>query len=178
MRSLLEFFPLLIFLIAYYVRDLYFATAALMAAMVALLIFDLVLTRRVPKMHLLSTVLILVFGSATLILRNARFVQWKPTVLLWILALAFAGSCFIGKKPLVQQFLQPALGERQLEREQWLRLNWLWAGFYALLGLANILVALNAPERVWVNFKVIGLTAATLVFLVAQVVWLNARAPK
>lgn len=178
MRALLEFSPLLVFMIAYYLRDLYFATAALMIAMVALLIFDLVLTRRVPKMHLLSTVLILVFGSATLLLRNARFIQWKPTIFLWILALAFAGSAFIGKQPLAQRLLQPALAERQLERDLWLRVNWLWVGFYALLGLANIVVALHATERVWVNFKVIGLTSATLIFAVAQAAWLNARTPK
>ncbi|HEV7631365.1 MAG TPA: inner membrane-spanning protein YciB [Steroidobacteraceae bacterium] len=178
MRALLEFSPLLVFLIAYYLRDLYFATAALMVAMVALLIFDLVLTRKVPKMHLLSTVLILLFGSATLILRNAKFIQWKPTIFLWILALAFAGSNFVGAKPLAQHFLQPALGEQQIERRVWLRLTWAWAGFYLLLGLANILVALHAPERVWVNFKVIGLTSATLVFAGAQAAWLNARAPK
>ena len=178
MLALLEFAPLLVFLISYYLRDLYFATAALMVAMVALLAVDLLLTRKVPKMHLLSTALILVLGSATLFLRNAKFIQWKPTVFLWILAVAFVGSSFIGKQPLVQRFLQPALGDRQLERGLWLRLNWLWAGFCALLGLANILVALHAPERVWVNFKVIGITAAMMVFMVAQVVWLTMRAPK
>ncbi|MEP7312293.1 MAG: inner membrane-spanning protein YciB [Pseudomonadota bacterium] len=178
MRSLLEFSPLLAFLIAYYLRDIYFATAVLMGAMVALLIFDLAVTRRVPKMHLFSTILILIFGSATLVLHNARFIQWKPTILLWLLALALAGSSFIGKQPLVQLALQPVLGEQQVERRLWLRLNWVWAGFYALLGLANILVALHASERFWVNFKVFGLTAATLVMLVAQIAWLNSRTPK
>ncbi len=56
----------------------------------------------------------------------------------------------------------------------WRRLNWLWIGFYALLGVLNLVVAFNASERAWVNFKVFGLTAATFVFIGAQVAWLVA----
>ena len=45
-----------------------------------------------------------------------------------------------------------------------------------LVGLLNILVAYNFPEPVWVNFKVFGLTAITLVFMFAQVFWIVSKA--
>jgi intracellular septation protein len=36
----------------------------------------------------------------------------------------------------------------------------------------NLLVAFNASERTWVNFKLFGLTAATVVFAALQLAWL------
>ena len=178
MTALLEFSPLLAFIVTYYLRDIYAATAALMVAMVLLLAADWLFTRRVPAMHLLSAALVLVFGTATLVLRNVQFIQWKPTIFMWILSLAFLVSAFVGKEPLVQRFLKAAAGDNGLPRATWLRLNGLWVAFYALAGLANILVARNLSERTWVNFKVIGLTLATLVFVIAQALWLARRAER
>lgn len=176
MQALLEFAPLLAFMGAYYVRDLYFATAVLMGAMLALLAVDYLRTRRIPPMHLLSTILVLVFGSATLILRNPQFIQWKPTILLWIMAGAFAVSSVAGKEPLAQRLLKSVAGEHGLPRPLWLRLNWLWVGFCLLAGLANILAAWNLSERVWVNFHGIGLSVAMVLFMLPQAVWLARRA--
>jgi intracellular septation protein len=39
----------------------------------------------------------------------------------------------------------------------------------------NLVIAFNASERTWVNFKVFGLTAATFVFIGAQIAWLSRR---
>ena len=161
---------------AYYLRDVFFATGVLMASMVALLAADWLLTRRIPRMHLLSTLLVLIFGTATLVLRNAQFIQWKPTIFMWILAAAFIVTSFVGREPLAQRFLKAAAGDHGLPRSTWLRLNALWAAFYMLAGVANIVVARNLSERAWVNFKVLGLTGATLVFVVAQALWLARRA--
>jgi intracellular septation protein len=51
----------------------------------------------------------------------------------------------------------------------------LWVVFYAFLGGLNLAVAFNASERVWVSFKVIGLPAATFIFVSAQAAWLVRR---
>ncbi len=66
-------------------------------------------------------------------------------------------------------------GSHALPRQLWLKLNWLWVGFYALLGGLNLWVAESASERVWVNFKVFGLSAAFVLFALAQAVWLAGR---
>src|SRR5450432_1042131 len=76
MQALFAIVPLAAFAAAYYLRGIYFATAVLMAAMVLLVLVDLVRTRRIPPMHLLSTILVLLLGSATLILRDVRFLKW------------------------------------------------------------------------------------------------------
>jgi intracellular septation protein len=64
-----------------------------------------------------------------------------------------------------------------IPRRDWLRLNLAWVAFYAIMGAANLLVAFNASERTWVTFKVFGITAATLAFVVLQSLWLSRRGP-
>lgn len=173
MAALFEFTPLLAFLAAYWLGGIYAATIALMAAMGVLLAADLLLTRRIPRMHLLSAVLVWVLGAATLVLHDVRFIQWKPTIFMWILALAFLGSGFIGEKPLAQRLLQGVAGDAELPRHRWLRFNTGWVLFYLAAGAANLWAAWNLPEATWVKFKVIGLTLATLVFAMAQALWLT-----
>jgi intracellular septation protein len=176
MQSLLELAPLVAFFVAYYLGGIYVATAVLMGAMAVLLVVDYVRDRRIPPMHGVSAVLVFLFGAATLILHNQRFIQWKPTVFFWLLSVALLGSMWIGKQPLVQRLLGKALeGQAQVSDGTWRRLNLLWVVFYALLGGANLLVAFNTSEATWVKFKVIGLTAVTLIFTAAQVAWLLRR---
>src|SRR5262245_57971381 len=43
--------------------------------------------RRVDNMLWISLAIILVMGGATLLLRDAMFIKWKPTVLYWAFAL-------------------------------------------------------------------------------------------
>jgi len=176
MQPLFDLAPLLAFLLAYYLGGIYVATSVLMAAMVALVLLDLLRQRRVSPMHLISTALVLALGTATLILRDPRFLKWKPTIFLWVIALASIGSTWIGSVPLAQRLLAPMInGSQALPRTMWLRLNWIWALFYGLLGALNLWVAYSVSERAWVNFKVFGLTAAFFVFAMAQALWLSAR---
>jgi intracellular septation protein len=176
MQSLLELLPLAVFLVAYYLYGMYAATAALMVAMVVLLVLDLLTQRRIPPMHALSTALVLAFGSATLILHDQRFIQWKPTVFFWLVSAAFLVSAWVGKRPLVERLLGKALGaEARVPEATWRRLNWLWIAFYAALGVLNLIVAFHASQRTWVNFKVFGLTVLTAAFIAAQLIWLSRR---
>lgn len=177
MQALLEFATLLVFIAAYYLRGLYVATAALMVAIALLLVVDLVRQRRVPAMHALSAALVFVFGSATLLLHNRLYIQWKPTVFYWLAGAAFLASLWIGERPLAQRLLGRALGpEIQVPARLWRRLNWLWVGFCIALGALNLAVAYLASERAWVNFKVIGVTLATTVFVALQMLWLMRQA--
>lgn len=176
MQALLELTPVLAFCVAYYLRGIYLATTVLMVGMALLLVVDYARTRRIPAMHGLSAVLVFIFGAATLILHNERFIQWKPTVFFWLASAAFLGSFWVGERTLVERFLSRALGGPvAVSRSAWNRLNALWVAFYALLGGLNLLVAFNASERTWVNFKVFGLTLLTATFVGLQLAWLSRR---
>jgi intracellular septation protein len=177
MQAFFAYAPVVAFFVTYSLRGLYTATAVLMVAMLVLLAFDWLRQRRIPPMHALSTVLVVVFGSATLLLHNRLFIQWKPTVLFWLLALAFLGSFWIGAQTLTQRMLSPALeGQLQATPAQWRTLNAASVIFYALLGALNLAVAYQASERTWVYFKMFGLTLLSVVFVFLQVLWLRGRA--
>jgi len=177
MQALLEFAPLVAFALAYALGGLYVATGVLMGAMAILLIVDFVRLRRIPGMHALSAVLVFLFGTATLVLHDLRFIQWKPTVFFWLAALAFLGSHWIGKQTLAERMLSAALdGEgHRVADSTWKRLNLLWVVFYAIFGALNLYVAFNFSERVWVTFKFAGIPILHFVFVGAQVVWLLKR---
>src|SRR5256885_6474693 len=83
MQALTGLAPLVAFFVTYRLRGLYVATAVLMVAMLALLALDWLRQRRVPPLHALSAMLVLILGAATLLLHNPLFIQWKPTVLFW-----------------------------------------------------------------------------------------------
>jgi intracellular septation protein len=177
MQALTAFAPLVAFFVTYSLRGLYAATAVLMAAMSVLLAFDWLRQRRIAPLHALSAVLVLIFGSATLLLHNPLFIQWKPTILCWLVSGAFVGSFWIGERTLTQRFLGPALEERlQVSAAAWRRLNAWSAGFYALLGALNLAVAYYASERAWVYFKMFGLALLTFAFVALQVWWVSSRA--
>ena len=93
-------------------------------------------------------------GAATLILRDVRFLNWKPTIFLWLVAVVAVGSAWFSAVPLAQRLLQPMIEHAEaLPRALWLKLNWVWVVFYALLGALNLWIAYHRSERDWVNFK-------------------------
>lgn len=180
MQAVTELAPLVLFFVAYWFRGLYVATAVLMAAMLALLAVDWLRLKRIPPMHSLSTVLVLIFGGATLALHNPAFIQWKPTVFFWLVSLAFLGSLWIGERTLAERLLGPALAEGfgtrlRIEARLWRRLNLLWVAFYALLGALNVVVLEYLSERAWAALKLVDVVLV-LLFVGAQVLWLAARA--
>jgi intracellular septation protein len=111
-----------------------------------------------------------------LLLHDKRFIQWKPTVLLGAAALAFLGSTVIGQRPLARRLLEGIFSEPlDLSGQIWVLINLGWALWFAALAVANIYIAWNFPESVWVNFKVFGITAAMLIFMIPQVIWLHGK---
>jgi intracellular septation protein len=179
MQAALNLMPLAAFGLAYHFGGIYAATAVLMAAMVLLLAIDYLMHKRVSPVHGYSALLVLVFGTLTLVLHNPRFLQWKPTILMWSLALVFLGSQWIGAMPLAQRMFEPALAqEKPLARALWIRVNLVWALVFALLGVANLWVAWAASEAAWVHFKIYGLTLILFVLSVAQALWLQSRSAR
>jgi intracellular septation protein len=176
MQLLLELLPLAAFLVAYkFFGGIYVATATLMVGMTLSLAVLWLRARKLPAMFAGSTALVVIFGAATLILRNARFIQWKPSIFLWLLAIAFLVSAFVGAQPLAQRMLQPALGDATLPRRDWLKLNHAWVVFGLVTGAANLVVAYNVSEDLWVKLKVFGLSGVMFVFVIAQTAWLYRR---
>lgn len=177
MQAIFEFLPLVLFLLAYFFKDIYFALAVLMVAMPVGLAVKYLTTRKLDRMYFWSTLFLLLAGAATFYFRNPQFLYWKPTAFYWALALAFLASGFVGDRPLIKRFFDMTgeLPTSRLDVAQWKRLNLVWVAFFAGMGVLNIYVAYNYPEDFWVKFKVFGLMGLTIVFMVAQSVWLYSK---
>lgn len=176
MNQFLEWSPLLAFFLAFKLFDIYVATAVIMVAFVLQLIVHRVRTGKFKTLQLITTSVALGLGSATLLLHDKRFIQWKPTVLLALTALAFLGSAFIGKQPLARRMLEGVFNESLgISSRTWSLINYLWVAWFALLAAANLYVARHFSESIWVNAKVFGITLAMMIFLVPQVWWLYGK---
>jgi intracellular septation protein len=180
MQTLIELAPLIAFFVTYkFFGGIYPATGVLMVAMLLLLGWDWLRTRQVPKMHLISAILVWVFGVATLLLRDARFIQWKATVFYWLVGLVFLGSLFIGKKTLLERMLANLLPEgTQVAPATWRNLSLLNALFYLALGGFNLWAAYRLPEDTWVSIKTWFFLPAIFLFTAFITFWLLRGAPE
>ena len=175
MQLLLDYIPIIAFILAYFYEDIFFATSVLMAVMPVILLVQWLLTKKLNRIYAASTILVLVLGGFTLAFRNPTFLYWKPTVLNWAIALVFLGGQWIGEKTIVQRMLGNAA---ELTTEQWIRLNQIWVAFFIFVGGVNLYVAYSFSEEFWVKFKLFGMLGITLVFVIIQSIWLTMAAQK
>ena len=175
MKLLVDFFPIVLFFAGYKLADIYVATLAAIVGAVVQVAFTWYRSRKVETMHLISLVLIVVFGGATWFLRDPTFIKWKPTVLNWLFGIVFLGSQFIGGQPVIQRMLS---SQTELPAVVWRRLNLAWTSFFFVIGGVNLYVAFNFEESDWVNFKLFGMLGLTLVFVLAQSFYLSRHLPE
>jgi intracellular septation protein len=170
MKPLFDLFPVILFFVAYSVTsDIYVATTVIIPAALAQLAYVWLRHKRLDKMLLFSTALVLVFGGLTLYLHDKRFIMWKPTVLYWFFSVLLTTSWLFWKKNLVRTLLAK---EIEAPERLWEILNWSWVAFFLALGIANLYVAFNFSEGSWVFFKVWGTTGAIFVFVIIQALFL------
>lgn len=176
MQALLDFFPLLVFAVVYWLSDFQTAVLAIMIALVLQVALTWLVQGTVSRLLLFSAVLAVGFGGIGLIMQNNAVFKWKPTIFSWLIAAALLASRYFGEKPLVQYLLDAAAqGGLQLSPADWRMLNLMWAAFFVLTGAVNILVAYRFSEVFWVNFKVFGLTGMTIAFSLLQGLWVYRR---
>ena len=181
MKQLLEFFPLVLFFGTYQLSGetlsigdwshtfdgIFSATAVLMISSVFVWAIGSLMSRANDKRLMWMALAVVIFGSATLILRDQRFIQWKPTVFNWGLAVIFMASQFFGEKNLLQRFMGQQL---KLPSRVWGRLNALWIANFALVGTLNIVVAYRFEEAFWVSYKLYSSVGFGLLLMVLTVV--------
>jgi intracellular septation protein len=176
MHPIFDFLPVVAFFIAYWLKDFQTAVLVIIVAITVQVILTRLVTGTVGKMLLTSAGLVIGLGGLSLLLKNDLIFKWKPTVLNWLFGVAFLASQYVGNKTIIQRILQNS-GKQEiiLSPEHWRQLNLMWVIFFSLAGIANIIVAYNFSEAVWVNFKLFGLLGLTIAFIVFQAFWLNSR---
>jgi len=170
MKFLFDLFPIILFFIAYKTHGIFVATAVAIAASFLQVGFYWLKHRKVENTHLITLVLIAVFGGLTLALQDETFIKWKPSVINWLFGIVFFGSQYIGKKTIVERMMGANIS---LPSFVWPKLNMAWAVFFIALGFANLYVMSYYDTDTWVNFKLFGMMGLTLTFLLAQGIYLT-----
>jgi intracellular septation protein len=171
-RLLVDVGPLLVFFLANYLAPvpgplrIFVATGAFMAAMIAALIFSTLRYRRISPLLLFSGVMVLIFGSLTIWLRDETFIKLKPTLYYTFVAGLLGFGLATGRN-----FLKVVLGAAYpgLDEEGWRLLTRNWALFFAAMAVLNELVWRNSTTNFWIGFKLWGAIPLTLLFAAAHV---------
>jgi intracellular septation protein len=165
LKPVVDYTPLAAFFIAYLIKGLFFATGALMAATVVVVILSLAIDRRVPIMPLATAGIVMLFGGLTLWFNDERFIKMKPTIVQALFSVALFGGLLF-RKPLLKSVLGSAW---QLTDRGWFLLTFRFAVFFAAMAVLNEVVWRSVSTDLWVNFKIFGILLLTFVFTAFQV---------
>ena len=169
MQLLADYFPLILFFVAFKWQGIYVATGVAIAASVVQIALLRWKRGHVAPVHWLSLAIIVVFGGATLILHDEVFIKWKPTVLYGL----FGAILAVGRLGFGRNLISYVMQGITLPAAVWNRVTWSWVGFFAFMAVLNAYVAFNFSTDTWVNFKVWGGIGLFLVFALVQGLFLS-----
>ncbi|TPE53839.1 septation protein A [Amaricoccus solimangrovi] len=146
-------------------QQILFSTEIFIPTILAALGLSWVLTRHLPRMAVITAVVVTVFGGLTLILRDDTFVKMKPTILYGIFAGILGFGLLRG-----QSYLRYLMDEiLPMRREGWMKFTRRFVVFYILLGVLNEVVWRVYGTDTWVDFRTFALPVANILFVMAQI---------
>jgi len=178
LKMALEMGPIMIFFLSYrwvtipdgasieekQLAQIIFATKVFIPAILISLGISWWLTRSLPKMAVLTAVVVVIMGGLTIWLRDDTFVKMKPTI---IYAL-FAGILGFGLMR-GESYLQYVMeGSMPLKPEGWMIFTKRFALFFLGLAVLNEAVWRTVDTDMWVNFKTFALPIAMFAFIFSQ----------
>lgn len=166
LKFIADFGPLLIFFIYYKKFGMTEAIPPLIIATIVATGILYFVEKKIPKVPIISAVIVSLFGGLTLYFDNKIFFYMKPTIVNLLFAFVlFFGSFFL-KKNLLKSLLESSI---QLEERGWELLNKRWMIFFIFLAFLNEIVWRTQTEDFWVKFKVFGIIPITFIFMIFQI---------
>ena len=140
-------------------------TAFIFAAIIALAVSKFRLGKISPMLWL-STALIVGFGALTIYFQDERFIQWKPTIVYAIFAVALLVGVARGVS-LLKVLLDAAF--EGLDDTGWLKLSRNWGLFFIVLGVLNTVLIYTVSFETWLGMKLWLFLPLTFLFTFTQV---------
>ena len=159
-----ELGPLIVFFVANAKFNLFVATGAFMVAIVAAMIASYVVVRHVPMMAIVTAVIVLMFGTLTLVLHDETFIKIKPTIIYGLFAAILGGGLLFGRSFIAILFNQMF----NLTPKGWRILTMRWALFFLAMAVLNEIIWRTQSTDFWVTFKAFGAVPLTMVFAISQ----------
>jgi intracellular septation protein len=159
-----ELGPLMVFFIANAKFNLFVATGAFMVAVIAAMIASYAVTRHVPMMAIVTAVVVIVFGTLTLVLHDETFIKVKPTIVYTLFAAILGGGLLFGRSFIAVMFDQMF----NLTPQGWRILTLRWSLWFLAMAVLNEIIWRTQSTDVWVTFKAFGMVPLTMLFAVTQ----------
>ena len=179
LKLALEVGPIAVFFLAYrwapvpeglsvterQLQQVIFSTQVFIPTILAALGISWLLTRHLPRMAVITAIVVVVFGGLTLILRDDTFVKMKPTILYGIFAAILGFGLLRG-----QSYLRYLMDEiLPMAQEGWMTFTRRFVIFYLCLAVLNEIVWRGWGTDAWVNFRTFVLPLANIAFILAQI---------
>jgi intracellular septation protein len=160
LKLVLDVGPLVLFFAANARFGIFAATGAFMVAVLLAIAVSYALTRHIAVMPVVTAIVVLVFGTLTLVLHDEMFIKLKPTIIYLLFGGALLGGLLLNR-PLLGMVLDSVF---DLTDEGWRKLTWRWVLFFFALAALNEIVWRTQSTDFWVNFKLFGVVPLTFLF--------------
>ena len=159
LAGVLEFGPVLVFLISFERYHIYKATIILMIATIISTVATFSIQKRLPYMALYVAFMTSVFGYITLTLHQPRFIQMRDTLYDATLALTLIIGLIINISFLKLAFQKVLL----MTNRAWTNLTYLWIIFFISVAILNEYIRRTHDLHAWFDFKS-TMVVVTIVF--------------
>jgi intracellular septation protein len=164
LKLALDLGPLIVFFAVNARFGIFAATAVFMATIIAALAVSWALTRHIAIMPVVTAIVVLVFGTLTLVLHDETFIKLKPTIIYTLFGVSLLGGWLLDK-PLLAIVFDAMF---HLTEEGWRKLTLRWAAFFLVMAVVNELVWRTQTTDFWVSFKLFGFVPLTFLFAAVQ----------
>lgn len=177
LKLALEFGPVLLFFVGfkffkdktYHIGNTDYSGFVVMTAIFVVLIAASTallwkLTGKLSKMQLMTLILVVVMGGATVWFNDPHFIKMKPT-LLYLFFAGILGFGLMRGKSYLALVMEEAI---PMQHEGWMILTRRLALFFVALAVANEAIWRTMSDSAWVNFKTFGLPLAMFAFFMMQ----------
>ena len=177
LNVLVDYSPLLVFFLTYRwfapdgedmageILAVIRGTGAFIAAAIAALAFSKWYLGKVSPMLMLSTALIVGFGTLTIYFADEFWVQLKPTIIYLLFGIALLVGYWRGKA-LLQTLLEAAF--EGLTHEGWLKLSRNWGLFFLFLAALNETLRMTLTFGDWLAAKLWVFLPLSFLFIFTQ----------
>jgi intracellular septation protein len=140
------------------------ATALFVPAILVSLAVSWRLTRSLPRMAVVTAVVVVIFGGLTIWLNDETFIKMKPTIVNGLFALGLGVGLLQGRS-----YLKYLMGKAlPLDDEGWMIFTRRWMLFFVFLAFLNEAIWRTMSTEFWVSFKTFGNLPLTLAFMASQ----------
>lgn len=164
----LDLGPLFIFLAAYYLLDVYWATGIFIVATVAAAALSYALSGKVSPLMIFSGIFVVILGGLTIWLHDDLFIKLKPTIYYGTVAGIVLGGLAM-KRLVLKDVMEFAF---KWTDEGWRKFTFRLGLFFIAMGALNVWVAYTFSFETWLWFKIGGLAGLSFIFFLSQIIML------